>query len=49
MVQYPVGDSDYTDDRKEVLKQLKEKEEIVNIFSDEEEDVDHGNGEIDRV
>ena len=42
-MQYPVGESDYTDDTKEILKQLKEKEEIVNISSDEEEDVDHDN------
>ena len=42
LVQCPVGESDYT---KEILKQLKEKEAIVNISSDEDEDVDHDNGE----
>ena len=46
-VRYPVGDSDYRDDTNEILKLLNEKDEIVNISSDEEEDVDHDNEETD--
>ena len=47
-VQYPVWDLDYTDDTKEEsTKQLKEKEEIVNVSSDEVEDLDHNNGETE--